>query len=183
MFIEIRELEVHPVDFEEAFRPGAIELGNEVRQRTPLAASGRAQLVEEQHGKRQKLKDIRVEGRFSTSLELPCARCLEPVAEEIARSFDLLYRPQGADAGPEERAVGPGEAEISYYEGQGLWLEDLLREQLLLAVPLKAVCREDCRGLCPTCGTNLNAGACECTQPISDPRWAALKDLSEKLKH
>jgi uncharacterized protein len=183
MFIEIRELELHPIDFREEFPPEAIDLGTEVRQRTTLTTQGRAQLVEEHHGKHQVVKDIRLTGDLATSLELPCARCLDPVVQDVKRSFELLYRPQGTDAGHEELSVTVAEAEIGYYKGNGLLLEDALREQVLLSVPLKVLCRENCKGLCPACGKNRNAEMCSCEQLVEDPRWAALKDLREKLEH
>jgi uncharacterized protein len=183
MLFEIRELEIHPIDFEEQFGPGVIDLGPDLRQLTPLHSAGRAQLIEEHHGKREKIEDIRLSGEFSTRLELPCARCLEPVAHDVARKFDLLYRPQGADAGKEEISVTATEAEISYYTGKGLLLEDALREQVLLAVPLRLICREDCKGLCPHCGKNLNLEQCGCAEPLEGQRWAALKDLRSKLEH
>jgi len=183
MFIEVAELELHPIDFQEEFPPDAIDLGADVRQRTPLETSGRAQLVEEHRGKHKVLHDIRLQGQLSTNLELPCARCLEPVISDVSRSFDLLYRPLGSDAGNEEQAVTGAEAEIGYYEGDHLLLEDVLREQTLLAVPLKVLCQDDCKGLCPTCGRNRNVELCECVQPVEDPRWAALKGIREKLQH
>ena len=183
MFIEIHELELHPVDFDEELRPGTIDLGPDLRQVADLRADGRAQLVEEHHGKHQKIKDIRLSGQLATRLELPCARCLEPVVDDVKRSFDLLYRPQGSDAGREELSVTSAEAEVSYYRGDGLLLEDALREQVLLAVPLKAICREDCKGLCPHCGVNLNHEQCSCAEPAEDARWSALKDIRDKLEH
>jgi len=181
MLIEIQELELHPVDFREEFSPGAIDLGEEVRQRTPLRSEGRADLVEEHHGKHKVVQDIRLKGKLDTSLEVACARCLEPVVQDVARDFDLLYRPLGTDAGHEELSVTDAEAEIGYYQGEGLLLEDVLREQVLLAVPLKTVCRENCKGLCPHCGTNLNDSRCACAEQVEDPRWAALKDIRDKL--
>jgi DUF177 domain-containing protein len=183
MLIEIQELELHPIDFDEEFSPGGIDLGADIRQRTPLKTEGRAQLVEEHHGKHKILKDIRLKGGFSTSLELLCARCLEPVAQDVTRDFDLLYRPQGADAGVEERTVAGAETEISYYQGEGVLLEDALREQVLLAVPLKVICRENCKGLCPHCGKNLNVEQCSCGEPLEDPRWSALREIRDKLDH
>ncbi len=181
MLIEIQELESHPVDFREEFSPGAIDLGPDVRQRSPLRSEGRADLIEERHSKHQVIQDIRLKGKLATSLELPCARCLEPVVHEVNRSFDLLYRPQGSDAGRPELSVTEAEAEIGYYQGEGLLLEDALREQVLLALPLKAVCREDCKGLCPHCGKNLNEGQCSCAETLDDPRWSALKEIRTKL--
>ena len=183
MLIDLAELELQPVDFQEAFPPGAIDLGEEVRQRTALNSSGRAQLVEEHHGKRNVIKDIRLSGELATSLELPCARCLDAVVKDVQRSFDLLYRPLGTDAGNEELSVTAAEAEVGYYQGEGVLLEDVLREQVLLAVPLKVLCREDCKGLCPTCGKNRNSEPCSCAPPLGDPRWSALKEIREKLEH
>jgi uncharacterized protein len=182
MLIEVQELETHALDFREEFRPGAIDLGPELRQHSPLRSEGRADLVEEHHGKHKVIQDIRLKGSLETTLELPCARCLEPVLHLVSREFDLLYRPLGADAGHEELSVTDAEAEISYYQGEGLLLEDALREQVLLAVPLKTLCREDCKGLCPHCGRNLNHAQCSCAVQLNDPRWSALKEIREKLE-
>ena len=183
MFIEIHELELHPVDYEEEFAPGLIDLGADLTQRAPLHAAGRAQLVEEHHGKSQVVRDIRVAGSLETSLELACARCLDPVLEKVERHYDLLYRPLGTDAGREELSITAAEAEVSYYQGEGLLLEDVLREQVLLAAPLKAICREDCKGLCPHCGKNMNSEPCSCAEAVTDPRWSPLRDLRSKLQN
>ena len=182
MLIEVRELEDHPIDFDQDYAPGVIDLLPEVLQKTPLHGIGRAQLVEEHHGKHKVIQDIRLDGQVTTSLEVPCARCLEPVIEPIDRKFDLLYRPLGVDAGREELSVTGAEAEIGYYQGEGLMLEDALREQVLLALPLKVICREDCKGLCPHCGKNLNVEQCSCAEPAENPQWTALKDLRNKLE-
>ena len=182
MFLDIKELERHPIEFAEELQPDVIDLGGEVRQRTPLTTSGRAELVEEHHGKRKTIQDIRLRGRLAAGFEMTCARCLEPVAQDVTREFELLYRPLGADAGRDELSVTDAEAEIGYYQGEGLLLEDVLREQVLLALPLKVTCREDCRGLCPHCGKNLNQEQCSCAVPLEDPRWAALKDIRGRLE-
>jgi len=183
MFLDIKELEVQPLEFKEDFQPGAVDLGNEVRQRAPIRTKGRAELVEEHCGKREVIKDIRLRGHLSTALELQCARCIEPVAQNIDRAFELLYRPLGTDAGRDELSVTDAEAEIGYYQGDGLLLEDVLREQILLALPLKVTCREECKGLCPQCGKNLNQELCSCTAPVEDPRWEALKEIRGRLEH
>jgi uncharacterized protein len=183
MFLDIKDLELRPLEFEEEFQPNVIDLGSEARQRTPLKASGRAEVVEEHHGKNQVIRDIRLRGRLSAGLELQCARCLEPVKQDIKRDFELLYRPLGADAGRDELSVTDAEAEIGYYQGDGILLEDVLREQILLALPLKITCREDCKGLCPQCGKNLNQEQCSCSTEVEDPRWAALKEVRGRLEH
>jgi uncharacterized protein len=177
MFIDIHDLELHPIHFDEHFQPGQIDLGAEVRQQGVLDAKGRAELLEEHEGRGHRIEDIRLIGSFSTTLQVSCARCLEPVIQPAARDFDLLYRPEGVDAGRDEISVTQAEAEIGYYTGQGLLLEDFLREQVLLALPLKTVCREDCKGLCPHCGKNLNAESCSCKVEPEDPRWDALKSF------
>jgi len=182
MFIAIRELEFRPLDFREEIRPGVIDFGGDIEQKMPLETSGHADLIEEHHGKHQIIKDIRLKGDLSPELELPCARCLEPVRQEVARKFDLLYRPQGSDARAEELSVTDAEAEIGYYRGDGIELDDVLREQVLLAVPFKVLCREDCKGLCPHCGGNLNEAQCSCSLKEEDPRWEALKDIRKKLE-
>jgi uncharacterized protein len=183
MFIELHELKLHPIDFKEEFRRGIIDFGPDLQQVNSLHSEGRAQLVEEHHGKHHVINDIRLNGRLTATMQLACARCLEPVEQDVRRDFDLLYRPQGADAGEPERTVTATEAEISYYQGEGLLLEDVLREQVLLAVPLKAICRDDCRGLCPHCGKNLNMEQCPCTEPQEESRWSALKDIRGKMQH
>lgn len=182
MYIRVKELELRKLEFVENFQPGTIDFGAEVRQTAPLQSSGRAELVREHHGKGSVVDDIRLVGDFVTSLETSCARCLETVQHEVAKEFDLLYRPQGIDRGQEELSISEAETEIGYYSGDGLLLEDVLREQVLLAVPIRLVCREDCKGLCPHCGTNLNDEVCDCKDELADPRWDALKDLRKNLQ-
>lgn len=182
MFISIADLEIQRLTFQEEYPVGTLLLGEDVRQALPLRASGHAELVREHRGARDVVNDIRFVGKLATQVELRCARCLELVRREVASSFDLLYRPLGVDAGPHERSVGDADLEIGYYEGEGLELEDVLKEQVLLAVPIKAVCRDDCRGLCPHCGRNLNAESCTCAQDAPDARWSALKDIRDKLQ-
>ncbi len=183
MFFEVKDLELHPIEFEEKFESGTLDLGPDYRQIAPVESSGRADLVEEHHGKHKVLKDIRIKGHLATTLESNCARCLEPLTQDVKSDFDLLYRPQGADAGRDEMSVTDAEAEISYYEGEGILLDDVVREQILLAVPLKVTCREDCKGLCPQCGKNLNQEQCSCAVVQEEPRWAALKEIRSKLTH
>ena len=182
MFIDIHELELHPVDFVEEFAPGVLDLGADFTQRTALTTTGRAEMVPEHHGKHERILDIRVHGDFSTTLEVPCARCLDPVVTDVRNNYDLLYRPEGSDSSHEELSVTAAEAEISYYPGSGLELADVLLEQVLLAIPLKIVCKPDCKGLCPTCGCNRNTEMCHCTEKSEDPRWSGLEDIRKQLK-
>lgn len=183
MLITVRELQIHRIDFDEKYSPGAVDLGAELRQTTPLDTRGHAEVLEEHRGGRMgTISDIRLVGGLTTDIEVLCARCLEPVARHIERKFDLLYRPLGVDRKGDEAAIHEPDTEIGYYEGEGLQLEDALREQILLAVPIKLVCQDACKGLCPQCGRNLNRETCDCSAPQQDERWAALKDLKDKLK-
>jgi uncharacterized protein len=181
MFIKIKELELRKMEFDETLMPGVIALGEDVRQHGPLRTSGRAELVRETRGAHEVVDDIRLVGSFSADFELHCARCLEPVDNSVAESFDLLYRPQGVDAAGDDASIGKAETEIGYYQGEGLLLEDVLKEQILLALPLKQVCTAGCKGLCPHCGRNLNLESCNCAATVSDPRWGALEEIRKKL--
>ncbi len=162
MLIRLQDLVVQKLEFQEQFRPGAVDLGPEVAHRTPLQASGRAELIEEDHGRKSIIRDIRVVGRLSTRVEARCARCLEPVESLIESEFDLLYRPLGADARKDETGISEAETEIGYYQGEGLLLEDVLREQVLLATPARTLCSEGCKGCAPAAaaiGTRKPASA------------------------
>jgi uncharacterized protein len=172
VLFNIYELETRKVQFDTAFQPGEIDFTiEEVRQAGPLTTSGTAELLPHTLG------EIRVTGHLTVTLEGSCDRCLERAAYPIDSDFDLYYRP--ADTGPEAEEIGidEGEAEIAFYEGEGLVLEDILREFVLLALPMQRVCREDCKGICPVCGTHRNNVDCDCHLTMSDDRWAALKKL------
>ena len=120
---------------------------------------------------------FRLVGTVVTELELPCSRCLEPFRLPVAAPFDLRYLPASTVSSEPEREVEDEDLETSYYENDAIDLNELLREQFYLALPMKPLCQEDCRGLCPQCGTNLNTGNCSCAPVWEDPRLAALKNL------
>lgn len=122
---------------------------------------------------------FRLVGRVATTLTLTCSRCLEGFALPIDSAFDLQYVPGTAPA--EDREA---EAEIeaddlgtAYYEDEKIDLGQLVQEQFYLALPMKPLCGETCRGLCAQCGTNLNRGDCSCSPKWQDPRFAALSAL------
>ena len=182
MKIRVQDLEVRNLEFEHKFQSGEIDFGSEVRQVGSLQTEGRAELIREHHGSHHSIDDIRLVGKLDGRIEVSCARCLEPVEIPISRSFDLLYRPLDLERGSEEVAINEAETEIGFYSGEGMELEDSLREQVLLAVPIKTLCRYDCKGLCSKCGANRNEQLCGCDQGKPDPRWAALGDLKSKLQ-
>jgi uncharacterized protein len=120
---------------------------------------------------------FRLVGRVTAELELPCSRCLEPFRLPLDAPFDLRYLPVSEASSAAEREVDDEDLETSYYENDAIDLNELLREQFYLALPMKPLCNEDCRGLCTQCGTNLNTGACDCAPAWEDPRLAPLKEL------
>jgi uncharacterized protein len=164
-------MELRKLRFETAYRPGEIEFfDNQLRQATALEVAGCAELL----GATQ---EIRVQGRLKVRMEAECDRCLGAARFEIDSGFDLYYRPEGTGIRSEEIELEEGETEIGYYEGEGLDLKEILREQVLLALPMQRVCRDDCKGICPVCGSDRNAGDCGCVVKPLDDRWAALKNL------
>lgn len=182
MLIKVKDLELRKLEFNETLAPGVIDFGEDLVQKAPLGASGQAELIREHRGGREMVEDIRVVGSFSTEIDALCARCLEPVHNAVSEKFDLLYRPLGIDARSEEVSISRAETEIGYYQGAGLLLEDVLKEQILLALPVKQVCGANCKGLCPHCGKNLNVESCDCVNSMPDPRWSALEDIRKKLE-
>ncbi len=183
MRFTVEELERDPIDFDVALSPAAIDFGGEVQQIGDLAAEGRAEVLHEHRGPKEIVSDIRLKGSFGGAFEIPCARCVEPVEQRLTGDFDLLFRPSGVDATGSEHAISTPETEIGYYENGGLALEDVLREQVLLSMPARTLCRTDCKGLCPRCGENRNETECSCDVGPSDPRWGALAELSSRLKN
>jgi uncharacterized protein len=158
-----------------ALPPGEIETFDPgLRQLSPLDAEGDAELVENTLG------EIRVHGKLKVTMEADCDRCLEPAVRPIESDFDLFYRPAPL-ANPrhpgEEVEIDEGESEIAFYEGDGVHLNDILREHILLSLPMQRICKDDCQGICPICGLNRNTGACNCHVKLGDDRWAALKNL------
>ena len=125
---------------------------------------------------------FRVHGRLTTTLELECGRCLEPFVLPVASTFDLRYLPADANQGEGEHEIADEDLDAVYYREGSLDVIDLLREQFQLVLPMKPLCTDGCRGLCPECGTNLNRTQCGCTPKWEDPRLAALKGLLQPDK-
>ncbi len=123
---------------------------------------------------------FRVMGSLSTMLELPCSRCIEPFSMPIDQAFDLRYQPHSQNTGEGEREIEEDDLTTAFYENNAIDLGDMMREQFYLALPMKPLCRDDCRGLCPQCGTNLNKDACDCKHDWEDPRFAALRTLKKR---
>lgn len=126
--------------------------------------------------------DLRLETRAS----IECDRCLKPVDLDLEGRLQLMVierkeRPaKGAEAA-DERELTEDELGVLEVAGESLETTPIVREQILLELPAKPLCREDCAGLCPTCGADLNLGACGCEARAVDPRWAALEAVRSKF--
>ena len=106
---------------------------------------------------------------------------------QVDREFDLRFLPAGA-AEPEtdddeETEVEDDDVAITFYRDEQIDLNELLREQFYLALPMKPLCLADCKGICPQCGTNRNSAPCDCSPQWEDPRLAGLKKLLTKREH
>ncbi|HVC47557.1 MAG TPA: DUF177 domain-containing protein [Terracidiphilus sp.] len=182
MEFKVSALEQEPAEFDVELGPGVVDFGDEAEQVGALRAEGRAEVIHEHRGPKEIVADIRLKGRFAGRFEVPCARCVEPVELPLEAEYDLIFRPLGADAGSPERAISTGETEIGYYQGDSLLLEDVLREQVLLSLPARTLCKPDCKGLCVRCGKNRNLETCTCEEGPADPRWEALQGLRGRVK-
>jgi uncharacterized protein len=127
-------------------------------------------------------QQFRLAGRVKTTLELRCSRCLEPFEWPVDAAFDLRYLPQSAAAAQEksEREIDDDDMAAAFYVNDEIDLGQLMLEQFYLALPMKPLHSEACKGLCPVCGTNWNRATCDCTTQWEDPRLAALKALKKE---
>lgn len=118
-----------------------------------------------------------VDGNLSGKVTVRCDRCLEPFDLELKTRFNvyLVVRPSGPSE--EEVELLDEDMEVEFIRGETIDLDDVVREQIYLSVPMKCVCRSDCQGLCPRCGANLNAGPCSCLRASGHPAFSKLKLL------
>lgn len=122
---------------------------------------------------------VRLAGRVRATLEVDCSRCLEPFQIPIDAPFDMLFLSLDENTGEGETEVAEDDLGVSYYKGDEIDLGDVIREQCYLALPMKPLCREDCKGLCPVCGANRNRETCSCQTEWVDPRMEPLKKLQK----
>lgn len=126
--------------------------------------------------------------KVSFTLEVACSRCLEPFAVPVVADVETRFVPAADLAKVTAETVKSGEIEddvedqdlgLAEYRDETIDLGEVVREQFFLALPMKPLCRDDCKGLCPVCGVNHNRETCECTQQWIDPRLAALAELKK----
>ena|SRR5579875_2051789 len=174
MFISLQQLERRPVRFDVDVPSGDIEFDSKLTQVSELHAEGSAQLLNHSMG------EIRIQGKLKVTVQATCDRCLEPALFVIDKPFDLVYMPGGESGGGEDE-IDAAAIEVGFYEGNGLALNDILREVVLLALPMQFVCREACKGICPVCGQNRNQRECGCHSEATDDRWSKLRDFRAEI--
>lgn len=117
----------------------------------------------------------RLSGDLRTTVRWNCSRCLESFDVPTALDIDVRYHPQRVNTGEGEHKISDDDLSIAYYRDDQIQLGDLVREQLRLAAPMKPLCSDDCRGLCPVCGANRNEMTCDCDTSWLDPRLDRLR--------
>jgi uncharacterized protein len=133
---------------------------------------------------------VLLHGEFQAKMHSPCKRCLVDVPVTVPVEFTLQLVPVGQvakeaegeegeddEGGADAGSFGLNDADRETFDGKTIDLDPIVREQVLLALPMHAVCRDDCKGLCGMCGQNLNEGSCGCDRRQVDPRLLALKDI------
>lgn len=167
MRIEVETLTEKGRPFAHTYQPEEVSLDEEqARIISEVIVSGNA---------RRRGEEIRLKGGIRTEVEILCDRCLAASRTPLAVEFDTGFVPQETEAVKDENVeLLTEDLILSTYEGDSVDLDDIVREQILLAIPSHFLCREDCKGLCQKCRTDLNAGQCSCAQGEVDPRWAAL---------
>ena len=175
-FVGLKDLAHEKVSFGGVFEPGMIDFSAEsVRQ----IASMSWQASAERAG-----AEIRITGSLRTTMEFSCSRCLDPARYEIDKSFDLFFRHRDEMAFDEDDEIELTERETrtAFFTGTQLAMGDIMREQVLLALPMKPLCKADCKGLCPVCGTNLNSGSCGCPDEHFSPHMDTLLEIKKRIE-
>jgi len=126
-------------------------------------------------------RDVVVTGEIAAVVPLSCGRCLEEFEVAVRAAVDTRYVPRPA-ATAEDVELGSDDMDLDFYDRDELDLAALLETETTLALPMKPLCRPDCRGLCPVCGANRNVAPCACETRPPDPRLAVLRDLAARLR-
>ncbi len=176
MFIDVTKIPPEGQELDSALESAELLFADEeFRLIAPVELRGRIQPVEP-----AKNDAFHLHGALVATVEVDCVRCLEPTPVDVREQLDLVYVPQAQNVdreGADEKGLQADELSVSFYSEDQIDLRHMIREQLLLALPMKPLCRDDCQGLCPECGSNRNETPCDCEPESLDPRLADLKGL------
>ena len=164
--IDLTHADTEPVEFDERPVVPPAAGGEDVVSAAPVEISGRVERVG---------RGYRLEGRVKGGGTLRCVRCLTEFEFSFAEPVELHLVPVASVAQDDETRLERGDLEVRFYEEPQVDVTELAAEQFALAVPMKPLCAESCRGICPRCGANLNQGACSCP-PVSNDRSAPLSN-------
>lgn len=168
MRLELENLEKDR-QFAHTYQPDDLSLEDvDLRLIDPVELRGRIRL---------NASEVELLGSLKTTVETVCARCLKPVSIPFAADFDERFAPSVSWGAEEQHELSSQDLNLAVFDGAGIDLDQLVREQLLLAKPAQVLCREDCQGLCPVCGADKNTTACKCEAQHVDSRWEKLKNL------
>jgi len=126
--------------------------------------------------------EVLVKGELSTEVYLQCSRCLKDFQQTLTVPVEAVYHPAEELKSEDNYAIPNEELDMDFYSGEELDLFTIMKEQIELNLPMKPLCDDSCKGLCPLCGTDLNTGSCKCSVSDTDPRFAALKLLKKERK-
>jgi uncharacterized protein len=169
MQIELTNLKDGGGNFAHVYHPEELDLLDErVRLAGPASVNGVVRRTDDK---------VVVVGRAEAPARIECDRCLKPVELPVSTDFSVDYITGRDYESTNVVELTEDEMSLSVFAGDAIDLDEIVREQVLLAVPARALCQQDCKGICPTCGADRNAGACDCETSEIDPRWEALKKL------
>jgi len=174
VFIEIEDLNPEPLHVHHVLSAGDIQFSHED---AVLDGTVVADFILNHKG-----SDLHVTGTFNTVIKLRCTRCAKEIVKNFSNGFGLSYLPQ--PEWPDEDVeveLKYEDMEIAFYNGITFDVNLMILEQIELAMPMKFVCREDCKGLCFQCGTDLNKGTCACNREKIDARMGALLEFRKKM--
>jgi uncharacterized protein len=126
-------------------------------------------------------REVIVTGKVTSELDLQCSRCLKGFRRPLYIPVNVVYHPV-EEIAEERHELKDDEMDMGFYRGEEIDMQELVREQVLLNLQMKPLCDENCKGICPNCGADLNAGACRCEIREIDPRLEVLKKLLDKRK-
>jgi uncharacterized protein len=170
MRIELENLEGGKSGFAHVYNPDDLNPVDErVNLSAPATVNGKIRLAG---------NEVFVNGHVDARAEVECDRCLKPVELPVNADFELEYITGSEYESSAVAELTEAEMSVAVFDGEALDVDEIVKEQILLAVPTRMLCREDCKGICPQCGTDRNMGECNCETKEIDPRWAALKDLT-----
>jgi uncharacterized protein len=170
MRIELENLEGGKGDFAHVYQPDELNPVDErISLTAPVNVTGKVRLAG---------NEVFVNGHVDTNAKVECDRCLQSIETPVNADFALEYIPGSDYESWTAAELTEAEMLVSVFDGESIDIDEIVKEQILLAVPTRMLCREDCKGICPECGTDRNTGDCSCSTNDIDPRWAALKDLT-----